>query len=135
MKNTKDIRVTFDNESDRKAAADLAVLGVIKGVSFEKMLAASIALYNAQPDNAKELNRGTWVSQTELIERLKQDFNITTNFQTLLNYRNENRFNGLYCSDGKKKVFYLLEGVAEKLQEPRERRTTEKTAATNVGTV
>jgi len=127
MASTKEIRVSLELDEHQKTAADFAVLAVIRGVSYEG------ALVDAMNDHIKRygkpLLRGTWLSQTDLIDRLKDDYGITTNSQTLMNYRNEGRLNKLYCSDGKKKVFYLLEEIVKVFQSPRNRRHAEKTVA------
>lgn len=123
----KEIRVSFDDETAQQRAKDLTVLAVIKGKSFEDILSDAIGLYVEK--NGKRLNEGTWCSQTELIEKLKSVHGITTNPQTLSNRRLRGDFDGLYCSDGKLKVFYLLERIAEKLQEPRRRQNPERVTA------
>jgi hypothetical protein len=123
----KEIRVSFEDEAAQKSAKDLTVLAVIKGKSFEDVLVAAMGEYIKK--HGKRLDEGTWLSQTELIERLKSDYDITTNPQTLSNRRIRGDFDGIYCSDGKVKVYYLLERVAEKLQEPRRRTNPEKVAA------
>lgn len=123
----KEIRVTLDDVTAQQSAKDLTVLAVIMGKSFEEILTDAMTAFVAK--NGKRLNEGTWLSQTELIERLQSDFGISTNPQTLANRRVRGDFDGIYCSDGKLKVYYLLEKVADKLKEPRRRQNPERVAA------
>lgn len=129
MANIKEIRASFEDEAAREAVKSLTILSVIKGQPFEETLADAIKAFLRLKEHEEKLSEGTWLSQTELIERLKADFEISTNPQTLLNYRNAGHFKGIFCADGEKKVFYILEKVAEVFKNPPTRQKPEKVAA------
>ena len=93
VKPIKEIRVTLDDVTAQQSAKDLTVLAVIMGKSFEEILTDAMTAFVAK--NGKRLNEGTWLSQTELIERLQSDFGISTNPQTLANRRVRGDFDGI----------------------------------------
>lgn len=125
MAKTTEIRVPITNDADAKTASEFMILSVIHGKSYDSTLFGAMRDYIKK--HGKPLTRGTWLSQTETVEFLKEHHGITTNPQTLMNYRNAGRLDGAFCSDGQKKVFYLVEEVAKIFQQPTQRRSPEKT--------
>lgn len=119
MNNSKHspIRILFSKPDDSAVWERFKTLAVVKGESPPDYLIRIIEKDLGKKSNADILQSATWVKQADLIKRLKTDYQIKTNSQTLYNYRKGGLLNGLFGTDGGQLIMWNLEGVAKAFKE------------------
>ena len=110
------IKFYFSTQKDYEIWDDFKTLAIINNQAPQDYLATILDKHLAS-SAAKRLKDTTWVSHKQLIERLESEFGITTNPQTLSNYRKSGYLDGLFGSDGGRLIVYDLNGVAAKYKE------------------
>ena len=108
----KALRFFLPKAEDYAIWDNFETLAVLRGKNPAAELVKILDKYISDEDARKRLGHATWVNQIQLIERLEKDYGITTNTQTIRNYKKE--LKGLYFTDGSKHTRYNLELVAER---------------------
>lgn len=108
---TKEIRFTLPTDADYANHALFQALCIIngekEGAGFAKLVAAALVQHHDKLFDEK--GKFKWVDQPTLIRELARK-GISTNAQTLYNYRARGDMDGLFGSDGGKGLLYNLKG-------------------------